>query len=67
MNRLKYTLSGGKNMISTLAEKDYHREYAGLSSDPKPIDNVRNGSFFLEMDTGKVFAFDEANKIWREI
>ena len=54
-------------MISTLAEKDYHREYAGLSSDPKPIDNVRNGSFFLEMDTGKVFVFDEANKIWRGI
>lgn len=54
-------------MISTLNKDSNHVEYAGLSSDIKPIDNVRNGSFFLEMDTGKVFAFDETNKVWREL
>lgn len=54
-------------MISTLLKEDNHMEYAGLSSDTKPVNNVRNGSFFLEMDTGKVFAFDETNKMWREL
>lgn len=53
-------------MISTLLKEDNHMGYAGLSSDEKPL-NVRNGSFFLEMDTGKVFAFDETNKMWREL
>lgn len=38
----------------------------GLSADTKPMD-VPNGSTFLEMDTGKVFAFDEENKLWREL
>lgn len=34
----------------------------GLSTDTKPIEKVGNGSTFLEIDTSKLFAFDEANK-----
>ena len=35
----------------------------GLSTDQKPLENVGNGSTFLEIDTGKVFIFDKENSI----
>ena len=41
-------------------------ELVGLSTDTKPT-NERNGSLSLEMDTGKVFVYDEANTQWREL
>lgn len=41
-------------------------EGACLSTDAKPT-GVANGSKMLEMDTGKLYAFDEANSTWREI
>ena len=50
-------------MYSTTLREDGHIELMGLSSDEKPM-NLRNGSIFIEMDTSKVFAFDEANKTW---
>ena len=40
-------------------------ELYGLSSDKKPT-NVNNASVFYEMDTQKVFMFDETNKQWIE-
>ena len=36
-----------------------------LSTDTKPT-NVMNGSKLMEMDTGKLYLFDEANSQWRE-
>jgi len=36
-----------------------------LSTDTKPTD-VPNGSICLEMDTSKVYLFDETNTQWRE-
>ena len=48
-------------MITTINEKTY--EIRGLSTDPKPMEWVGNGSIFIEMDTGKVFMFDEQNKV----
>lgn len=42
------------------------REYRGLSTDTKP-QNDTNGSVFFEMDTGKVYMYDEANHQWREL
>lgn len=47
-------------MITTINEKTY--EFRGLSTDEKPIERVGNGSVFIELDTGKVFMFDEQNK-----
>ena len=52
-------------MITTINEKTY--EFRGLSTDDKPIERVGNGSVFIELDTGKVFIFDEQNKTWREL
>lgn len=43
----------------------YPRDFIGLSTDTKPTD-VCNASIFYEMDTKKVFLFDEQNGIWRE-
>ena len=47
-------------MITPINEKTY--EFRGLSTDEKPIERVGNGSVFIEIDTGKVFIFDEQNK-----
>ena len=38
----------------------------GLSTDEKPLDGIANASVFYEMDTAKVFMFDEQNKVWLE-
>ena len=52
-------------MITTTNEKTY--EFRGLSTDEKPVEKIGNGSVFIEIDTGKVFIFDEQNKTWREL
>ena len=41
-------------------------EIACLSTDTKPT-NVCNGSLCLEMDTGKVYAFNETASTWVEV
>ena len=42
-------------------------EAAGLSTDEKPTSKVATGSTFQEVDTGKVYVFDEENQTWYEI
>ena len=42
------------------------QQYEGLSTDTKPTTNIPNGSRFLEMDTGKVYMFDQTNLTWLE-
>lgn len=44
----------------------YYREGECLSTDTKPTEGWANGSKLIEMDTSKVFMFDEANSLWRE-
>ena len=44
-------------------------EINGLSTDEKPLENIgniliKNGSTFLEIDTGKKYKFDAENKKW---
>lgn len=46
--------------------------FVGLSTDIKPIEKfgstvVINGSTFFEINTGKVFIFDESGKKWNEV
>ena len=42
--------------------------FVGLSTDTKPITKyLKNGSLYLEMDTGKVFIFDEEYARWIEL
>ena len=48
--------SAGKAMVTA----------CGLSTDSKPTEGIANGSMYLEMDTKKVYLFDEANATWRQ-
>lgn len=49
------------------ADKRYI-EAAGLSAtDSKPTTGIVTGSLFLEVDTGDVYAFDEAGTQWNKI
>lgn len=41
-------------------------EIYGLSTDTKPTKGVDNACIFYEMDTKKVYMFDEANQKWLE-
>ena len=52
-------------MLTTVGQETY--EFRGLSTDKKPVKNVGNGSVFFEMDTLKVFMFDEKHKKWIEL
>lgn len=38
-----------------------------LSTDAKPTAGIANGSLVLEMDTGKIYAFNEAGAAWVEL
>lgn len=38
-----------------------------LSTDTKPTTGIANGSILIEMDTKKIFMFDETNSTWLEI
>lgn len=40
--------------------------YAGRSIDTKPI-NIKNGSLFKEIDTGRTYCFDAENNKWYEM
>lgn len=42
-------------------------EAACLSGDSKPTTGIANGSLCLEMDTGKIFMFNEAGSAWAEL
>ena len=50
----------------TAVPNDRCGTYFGKSTDEKPIENVGNGSQFIEQDTSKIFLFDEENKKWLE-
>ena len=39
--------------------------FVGVSTDTKPL-NQKNGASYQELDTGKVYRFDEENQIWYE-
>jgi hypothetical protein len=39
-------------------------EYAGLSTDTKPTTGLITGSQFIEVDTGKIYFFNEVNNTW---
>ena len=45
----------------------FYKELAGLAADTKPVAALATGSMFLEVDTGDVYAFDEASSEWHKI
>lgn len=42
-------------------------EIACLSTDSKPTAGIATGSLALEVNTGKIYAFDEVGESWGEI
>lgn len=55
-------------MITTYNDsKDGSRTLYGLSTDQKPTAGTPNGAAFMEMDTGKVYFYDEAGSQWLEM
>lgn len=57
-------VNGGRYMVNPDGENISMPEYYGLSTDNKPVDDIRNAEIFFEMDTGNVFIFDEENAKW---
>lgn len=56
----------GKNaMFTKVSAFDEPKECYCLSTDTKPLD-VPNGSFCVEMDTGKLYFYDGENAEWKE-
>ena len=37
-----------------------------LSSDSKPTDGIGNGSDIIEIDTSKIYFYDQSGKSWHE-
>ena len=58
--------SDTKNTAADYGQNKIRIEAACLSTDTKPTDGVANGSVCIEMDTGKVYMFDETNAEWLE-
>ena len=52
---------------STKEAKNIIVELRGLSTDDKPTEDITNGCVFIEIDTGKIFMYDEENEQWKEI
>lgn len=48
-------------------DEKHYIEAAGLSTDTKQTAGIVTGSLFLEVDTGDVYAFDEAGGEWDQI
>lgn len=59
-------------MIRALVERAFtadkkYVELFGLSTDSKPTSGIVTGSVFVEVDTGKVFLFNEDATAWVEV
>ena len=55
------------NLTATYIDDDVLIEAACLSGDTKPTEGIANGSTCIEMDTGKIFMFNEAGSVWVEL
>jgi hypothetical protein len=48
------------------ADGKYIRTYFGNSNESKPTSYLADGSVFVEVDTGKVFLYNETASSWVE-
>ena len=53
------------NRMYDFAEGTSIIEIACLSTDTKPTTGIATGSMALEVNTGKIFAFDEVSGTWK--
>ena len=59
-------------MFTTIKEQAYDGkdsliQAVCLSTDSKPTTGIQNGSICIEMNTGKIFMFNEAGSAWVEL
>lgn len=57
---------GGRICVHENGVRSHHSEYYWLSTDEKPTEGVENADVGYEMDTKKVYLFDQANNVWLE-
>lgn len=55
-----------QNVYEPYDGKKAYVEFSGVAADSKPTTGIINGSLFFEVDTGKVYAFNEASSTWVE-
>lgn len=56
--------------IGVTIEGKQYKEFAGLSTDTKPVVGILTGSLFMEVNTGDVYSFDEdgaSGSEWKKI
>ena len=59
--------SDTKNTAADYGQNKIRIEAACLSTDTKPTDGIANGSLCLEIDTGKIYAYNEDGSAWVEL
>jgi len=52
---------------TTYEDGKVHLEIACLSTDTKPTEGIATGSIALVVNTGDVYAYDEAGESWTKI
>ena len=57
---------GGQTCVHEDGSTSQRSEYFWLSTDEKPTEGVENADIGYEMDTKRVFLFDDTNKNWIE-
>ena len=55
------------NKSTQATDKTVYVEGVCLSSDAKPTSGIANGSMLIEINTGKIFMFNEAGSAWVEL
>ena len=53
--------------VTQFSQGKKYIEAVCLSGDDKPTEGIANGSLVLEMDTSKIYAFNEAGAAWVEL
>ena len=52
-------------VTENLNRENTYKEYAGLSTDPKPTEGVGVNSLFLELNTGDFYFFN--GSVWAKV
>ena len=59
-------IGGNENILYPDGYACKRATFYGVSADDKPVENAHNADIFYEMDTKKVYLFDESNSVWLE-
>ena len=66
MNTKVIEIGGNANTLYPGGYSCRRAVYYGLSGDEKPAEGVHNADIFYEMDTQKIYLYDESNTRWLE-